>query len=119
VNESLDATLTVAPYDWGLTLTLTVESAGADTVDLSFSDGQRAEFVVRDAGGGEVWRWSEGRAFAVALGGETIAPGESVNYGGEWSSPPAGEFEITGSLAATDADADATASMTVVVPDEK
>ncbi|MXR42145.1 hypothetical protein GRX01_12450 [Halobaculum sp. WSA2] len=117
--ETLDATLTVAPSEDGLTLTLTVENVGDGDVDLSFPDGQRAEFVAVDAAGDgdgdEVWRWSGGRAFAMALGSETLEPGEAVNYEGNWASPPPGEYEVTGSLASTGADADA--SMTVVVPD--
>ncbi|WP_435064740.1 BsuPI-related putative proteinase inhibitor [Halobaculum sp. EA56] len=114
--DALDATLTVAPTDDGLALTLTVENAGTGTADLSFADGQRAEFVAVDADGREVWRWSEGRLFTTALGSETLAPGDAAEYGAEWPSPPPGEYEVTGSLAATDADAEA--SMTVVVPDD-
>ena len=115
--EPLDSTLTVAPSEDGLTLTLTVENVGDGEVDLSFSDGQRAEFVAVDADGDgdEVWRWSEGRAFAMALGSETLEPGGTANYEGDWVSPPPGEYEVTGSLASTDADAEA--SMTVVVPE--
>ena len=114
--DTLDATLTVAPTDDGLTATLTVENAGDGSVDLSFADGQRAEFVAVNAAGDEVWRWSEGRAFAMALGSETLAPGESVDYDAEWPSPAPGEYELAGSLAASDAEAEA--SMTVVVPDD-
>lgn len=122
MTEPLDATLTVAPTDAGLTLALTVENSGPDAVDLSFSDGQRAEFVVRDAegdgaDGAEIWRWSDGRMFAMALGSETVEPGATVEYEGEWTSPEPGEYEVVGSLAATDAEA--AASMTVVVPGEK
>ncbi|QZP38577.1 BsuPI-related putative proteinase inhibitor [Halobaculum magnesiiphilum] len=128
MSEPLDATLTIAATDGGaaFSLVLTVENVGADAVDLSFSDGQRVEFVASEADAGddgdgvdgaEIWRWSDGRAFAMALGSETLAPGESVDYEGEWRSPEPGEYEVTGSLAANDAEA--TASMTVVVPDEK
>ncbi|WP_411963094.1 BsuPI-related putative proteinase inhibitor [Haloferax sp. YSMS24] len=115
MSDPLDATLTVAPSADGVSLTLTVENAGGEPIDLSFADGQRAEFVAIDETGAEVWRWSDGRAFSMALGSETLAPGGSVTYGAEWPSPPAGEYEVTGSLAATDADASAT--MTVVVPE--
>ncbi|WP_277555612.1 BsuPI-related putative proteinase inhibitor [Halobaculum limi] len=115
MSSSLDATLTVAPTDDGLSLSLTVENAGTDAVDLSFSDGQRAEFVARDAAHGEVvWRWSDGRMFTMALGSETLAAGESATYEGTWESPPAGEYEVTASLATGDTDAAAT--MMVVVP---
>ena len=75
------------------------------------------EFVAVDDGGAEVWRWSDGRAFAMGVGSETLAPGESVAYGGEWSSPSAGEYEVTGSLAASNDDVSATT--TVVVPEKE
>ncbi|MFC7137213.1 BsuPI-related putative proteinase inhibitor [Halobaculum litoreum] len=112
--DTLAATLTVTPTEEGLELTLTVENVGDDAVDCSFADGQRAEFVAVDADGAEAWRWSDDRGFAMALGNETLAPGETVAYDAVWASPPAGEYEVTGSLAATDAAASAT--MTVVVP---
>lgn len=118
MSDPLDATLTIAAIEEGFALTLAVENRGPDAVDLSFSDGQRAEFVAVDAAadtaGGAVWRWSEGGAFAMALGSETLDPGTEVKYEAEWASPPPGEYEVTGSLTATDADAEA--SMTVVVP---
>ncbi|KAB1194600.1 hypothetical protein GJR96_14575 [Haloferax sp. MBLA0076] len=116
MSDPLDATLTVTPLADGvsLTLILTVENVGQDSFDLSFPDGQRAEFVAVDEEESEVWRWSNGRAFSMALGSETLVPGESVGYEAEWSSPPPGEYEVTGSLAASNADASAT--MTVVVP---
>ena len=114
--DALAATLTVAPTDEGLELTLSVENTGGEAVDLSFADGQRVEFVAVDTEGAEVWRWSEGRMFAMALGSESLEPGGSVAYDGDWESPPAGEYEVTGTLVATDADA--AASMSVVVPDD-
>ncbi|WP_416839362.1 BsuPI-related putative proteinase inhibitor [Haloferax sp. DFSO52] len=117
MRDPLDATLTVAPMTDSVSLTLTVENVEHESIDLSFADGQRAEFVAVDDEGSEVWRWSDGRAFGMMLGSETLAPGESVEYGAEWSSPPAGEFEVTGSLAASDADASAT--MVVVIPESE
>jgi hypothetical protein len=114
MSNSLDVTLTVARIADGLSLTLTVENAGQESVGLSFVDGQRAEFVAVDDEGTEVWRWSDGQMFAMALGSETLAPGESTAYEAQWSSSPSGEYEITGSLAARDADASAT--ITVVIP---
>ncbi|KAB1188753.1 MULTISPECIES: BsuPI-related putative proteinase inhibitor [Haloferax] len=117
MDDTLDATLTVAPVADGVSLTLTVENQGQASLDLSFANGQRAEFVAVDDDGSEVWRWSDGRAFSMALGSETLAPGESVAYEAEWSSPPTGEYEVTGSLAASDADASVT--MAVVVPEKE
>ncbi|WP_410765024.1 BsuPI-related putative proteinase inhibitor [Haloferax sp. DFSO60] len=114
MGNSLDTTLTVAPIADGVSLTLTVENAGQTPINLSFADGQRAEFVAVGDEGTEVWRWSDGQMFAMALGSETLAPGESAAYEAEWSSPPSGEYEVTGSLAASNVDASET--MLVVIP---
>ncbi len=48
-------------------------------LELTFGSGQRYEVVFRDADGREVFRWSDGRAFTLALGTETIRNGEK-NY---------------------------------------
>lgn len=110
----LDAGLAVAPIAEGLSLTLTVTNAGEERIDLSFHDGQRAEFVVEEDGE-ERWRWGGGRTFAQALATETLASGESADFDAEWPDPPAGEYRIRAWLVADDAEAEA--SMTVVVPD--
>lgn len=102
----LDASLAVEPSSEGFDLTLTVENAGTDTVALQFSDGQRAEFVAERTGsdGEEVWRWSEGRMFTMALGVEELPPGESVNHAATWPDPAPGEYDVRAWLATNDAD---------------
>lgn len=78
---------------------LTVANEGDDPVSLTFSDGQRADFVVRDAEAGtERWRWSDGRMFPQMLGSEELAPGESVTYDAEWDTPEGGSFVCRGEL---------------------
>ena len=105
----LDATLSVAPTPGGFDLTLSVENAGADPVTLSFRDGQRAEFVAERTGedGGEPWRWSDDRAFAMALGTEELAPGGSIERTAIWPDPEPGEYAVRAWLTATDASASA------------
>lgn len=108
----LDTTLTVTMTDPGLRLTLTVENAGPDSVEVTFPSGQRVEFLaIRD--GETVWRWSEGRMFTQALSTARLDPGESVEFDGEWHDPPTGEFTVRGELAARSHDA--AAEMTVSI----
>lgn len=115
----LDAALTAAERDGGLSLSLRIENAGPDPVTLDFRTGQRAEFTAYPAsgdGGGSdenadasgenrsdpVWRYGATRMFSQALGSETVAPGESVGYEGEWRDPSSGTYRIVGEATATD-----------------
>ncbi len=41
---------------------------------FDFTSGQRFDIVIEDQQGKEVWRWSEGRLFTMALGQETLGP---------------------------------------------
>ncbi len=43
-------------------------------VRFDFNSGQRFDVVVRDGQGKEVWRWSAGRLFTMALGQESLGP---------------------------------------------
>jgi hypothetical protein len=76
----LDATLAARESGGDLTLALTVRNAGDEPVAASFRDGQRAEFAAETAAGSEVWRYGDDRAFAMARGTETLAPGEETTY---------------------------------------
>ena len=109
----LDATLTAEPTEAEVTLRLTVENTGDGPVSLSFSDGQRAEFVAERADDRqEVWRWSEGRTFAMALGNEELRPGETDTFEGTWEKPEGGEYVVRGWLVAREEDAEAEATVT-------
>lgn len=84
-EQELNATLALerATYPAGapVSMTLRVENPTADPVTLRFSDGQRFDFVIREAGGDEpLWRWSSGRFFTQALGEEVVPPGDSLVY---------------------------------------
>lgn len=50
-----------------------------DEINLDFSSGQRYDLAIYQ-GDEEVWRWSEGRFFTMALARETLKPGESLKY---------------------------------------
>ncbi|HBG09328.1 MAG: BsuPI-related putative proteinase inhibitor [Limnochordia bacterium] len=51
---------------------------------LLFSSGQQFELVVTDEDGAEVYRFSEGRFFTMALIFEELRPGESLSWIHVW-----------------------------------
>ena len=68
-------------------------------VVLEFASGQRFDFIVRDAGGSEVWRWSDDRMFTQALGRESIPPGETVTFEASWPTQGrTGTYEAVGRI---------------------
>ncbi|ELZ46748.1 hypothetical protein C464_10243 [Halorubrum coriense DSM 10284] len=119
----LDATLATTRTDDGVTLSLRIENEGPDPVTLDFRTGQRAEFTAYPAEsepaasdgprGDPVWRYGAGQLFTQALGSETIAPGEAVDYGGTWRDPPSGTYRVVGEVTATERDASAAAVVDV------
>lgn len=85
-------------------LVLQVTNTTGSAVDLTFTSGQSFDFVVMDAQGAEVWRWSGDRMFTQAIREEVVAPGETLTYGAAWTPPPgtSGEFTALGILTAQD-----------------
>lgn len=108
----LEATLDATPDADGVALTLTVENTGEDPVEMTFRDGQRAEFVAR-SDGDEVWRWSDGRMFTQAISTAEVDPGETVAFEAGWSDPAPGEYTLHGWIAAQDIDARDDTTLTV------
>ncbi len=53
-------------------------------VELMFSSGQQFEITITDESGTEVYRFSDGRAFTMALVYKTINPGEAFKCQDEW-----------------------------------
>lgn len=95
----LTATLDTKTDESVVRFRLIVENDGDESVDLSFRDGQRAEFLVQ-SDDDPVWRWSEGQMFMQMLGSETVEPGEKVEYEGMWEEPSSGTYEALGELVA-------------------
>ncbi len=62
-----------------LTARLTLRNTTDKPLTLDFTSGQRYDLEIRDDKGAVVLRWSDGRAFIMVLGRETIGPGEK-NY---------------------------------------
>lgn len=108
LNGTLDATV-----DGDVEFTFTVTNTGPNPVELSFRSGKRADVAVTDAGGEEVWRWSQGRMFTQAISTVELTPGETLDRSFTWSDPPAGDYEAEGTLAATNQSAPAATTLSV------
>ena len=54
-------------------LTLQVVNRGPRPVTLQFRDSQRYDFLIQNAQGQEVWRWSADQMFAQILGHEILS----------------------------------------------
>lgn len=66
------------PAGTAIEMTLRARNDGTGEVTLNFSNGQRFDFWIETAAGNEVWRWSDGMAFPMVLGRETLAPDEEL-----------------------------------------
>ncbi len=71
-----------------VTLALHVTNTIGKRLELSFHSGQTHDFVVLDAAGREVWRWSADRMFTQALQNTLLDPRETISYEERWD--PAG-----------------------------
>lgn len=109
---TLAGSLSATVDDDGVQFTYEVENAGDDAVSLQFSDAQTHDVVVRQDGA-EVWRFSQGRMFAQMLNSESLDAGDSLVYEARWSEPENGDYEVEAFLAANDADATATTTVSV------
>ncbi|ELZ14118.1 hypothetical protein C478_07599 [Natrinema thermotolerans DSM 11552] len=90
----------------------TVTNAGEAAIELDFADACKAEFLVVDDGT-EVWRFSEGRAFAQMLSSDRLEPGGSTTYEAEWSDPEPGEYTAIAKLRARERTCEATTAVAV------
>ncbi|ABN52424.1 MAG TPA: hypothetical protein DEF39_08810 [Hungateiclostridium thermocellum] len=55
-----------------------------ETKELMFGSGQQFELTITDEKGNEVYRYSDGKFFTLALIMKTINPGESIKWQDEW-----------------------------------
>lgn len=108
----VDATLTASLDGETLELRLAVENGSTESVEMTFRDGQRAEFVAHD-GDTEVWRWSDGRMFTQAITTTRLEPGEQTAFEAGWRDPPAGEYTLQGRVTADGVDASAETTVSV------
>lgn len=96
-----------------ITARLTLRNATPAPLALVFPSGQDFEIVIRNGRGDTVWRWSDGKAFTLAL--------RPLDFAGErhWVEPirldlPAGTYTATASLAVMDKKYESTLPFAVV-----
>ncbi len=83
---------------------LVVRNKTETPVEFTFSTAQRFDFIVRDAFGEEVLRWSDGRMFAQVIGRERLInelrcfPAEIPLKGRDGKPLPAGFYTLVGYL---------------------
>jgi hypothetical protein len=83
---------------------LTIRNLTNLPVEFTFPTSQRFDFIVRDAKGTEILRWSDGKAFAMVMGSETLANGwrsypvEIVLRTRDGRPLPAGSYSVIGYL---------------------
>lgn len=109
---TLEGTLEATVSSDAVTFEFTVTNTGSTIEDLQFADAARVEFVVEDEKQ-ELWRYTDGRAFAQVISTERIAPGEEATYEAEWTDPPAGEFTAVAELRTREQTCEARASVSV------
>jgi hypothetical protein len=101
--DDLAATMEVKVGSDSVRLLLHVTNTGSEAVEFTFPSSQRYDFVVADAGGERVWRWSDGMSFLQAVSSGTLAPGESWDMEAVWEpGGRTGTFVATGRLTAGD-----------------
>jgi len=63
---------------------LSVANNTRKMIELRFPNGQTHEFVVIDADGNEVWRWSDGRMFTQSLQNKLVKARDTAVYASTW-----------------------------------
>ena len=101
IEPALATTLDVSVSS-GVTLALHVTNKSDSKVELRFPSGQTHEFLVLDAGGREVWRWSFDRMFTQSLQTRLLDSDETLTVEGRWD-PGAlsGKFTAVAKLTST------------------
>ncbi len=92
-------------YASGETVRLTYQftNTSTDSLDLTFTSGQRYDFTIR--GAAVYFRWSKGRFFTDVMGYENVGPGETLSFSSTWKIPAgtnAGEYAVNFSIAQRD-----------------
>lgn len=101
-NEPLLASSLDVKVQDGVALALHVTNNDRKRVELQFPSGQTHDFVVLDANGQEVWRWSSGRLFTQAIQNRVLEPHESTAFRETWDATGRhGTYTVVATLAST------------------
>lgn len=67
-------------------------------VELTFPDGQTHDFIVLDAQGREVWKWSKDRLFTQAMQNRLLDAHDALIYAERWTPPARGRYTLVAQL---------------------
>jgi hypothetical protein len=67
-------------------------------VELTFPDGRTHDFLVLDANGREVWRWSAGRLFTQGMQNRLLDAHDSAVYAEQWTPKARGRYTLVAQL---------------------
>jgi uncharacterized repeat protein (TIGR01451 family) len=96
MESMLDAALEVTVGD-GVHFTFTVVNPGNTPLEVTFRDACRADFTVYEDDT-EVWRYSDGEAFAQVLTSADLQPGEAATFEKTWPDPKPGDYTAEATL---------------------
>ena len=111
ISVSLKADKTVVRAGESVNFTITARNAGAQAKEVTFNSGQSFDVVVRplnapDDRAQEVWRWSTGRMFTMALRTVSLEAGQELTWTAPWQytaetarRTPRGVYEAQAELA--------------------
>ena len=96
----LKSSLDVTRRDGKATFALTLANKGKKAIEVAYPSGQTHDFVVMDANGRELWRWSEDRMFTQAMQTKVLQKGDETTYTETWT-PTAAQRGTTLTVVAT------------------
>ncbi|MFZ3589196.1 BsuPI-related putative proteinase inhibitor [Bacillus sp. DJP31] len=74
----------IEPTKEKATFQMTFTNNSEEVADLTFSSGQKFEVVVSDNAGDEVYRYSDGKMFTMALVMQKLEAGDKLTFQDEW-----------------------------------
>lgn len=91
-TTAVDASFDIGIGDDGVRLELLVVNQTKKKLEIDFPDGRTRDFVVFDASGREVWRWSRGRLFTQTVQNKFLGAGDTATYEGRWQHAAPGHY---------------------------
>jgi len=100
-NPKID--VAVNPSEAGYQIRMVVTNVSDKLLPFRFSSGQTYDFIVQDASGKEVWRWSTGNFFTQVMRSDSIRSNGKWQFDVVWdqtdnsgSRVPAGHYRVVG-----------------------
>jgi hypothetical protein len=86
-----------ATTDGTVEFELTVRNPDAESKNVTFRSGLKADFAVLEDDA-EIWRESSGKMYTQALQSESFDPDVEKTFKGEWPDPRPGQYTVVATL---------------------